>query len=141
MIWLSKMDHCSSGQVSCPGAALPGNQGETKKALPEIEWGKSLGSVYCSMFPFPCLPFVRGGKVGSSLRRLARACAVLVRIAPTSSTSPGPSLRRRGDDGAWIASSRGCEIVLFPTGNQEAPKRKAVDHLIDGLLNGTCAGD
>jgi hypothetical protein len=28
--------------VSCSGAALPGNQGAKKKALPEIEWGKSL---------------------------------------------------------------------------------------------------
>ncbi len=46
---------------------------------------------------FRCLPFVRGGRWGRVFAgRRTLTCAARVRMAPTSSTSPGPSLRRRG---------------------------------------------
>jgi len=83
--------------------------------------GQEPGARYIvSYSPFRCLPFVRGGEVGSSLRRLACAHASLAGPhGPPVFDLPLPLFTKEGDDEAWIASSRGCAIVLIPTENPE----------------------
>ena len=71
--------------------------------------------------PFRYLPFVRGGEVGSSLRRLARADVCRAGPhGPKVFDLPWPLLTKEGDGGVWVASSRGDEIVLVSSAKQEA---------------------
>gem|GEM_PF-3174163 len=47
-------------------------------ALPEIDGLNAWNPVYCVTSPLRCLPFVRGGEVGSSLRSLAHERLIAV---------------------------------------------------------------